>query len=264
MQTRIDFLRFRKNKRPDGILRNAVIRLFYLLRCQTIIIIIAALSFLSILFLVSCSDKNSSNTNQNGPTAIFDVIPVNNSFHALDTLLFDASRSRPGNSTIRSYYWDFTDNTQDSGITCCHVYDYEGQYSVSLIVADELGLVDTCHSTVTVWSPFARTDYKVSVISEPSFPGPRFHVFVESYLDYFPSGDYNLNVDLREVDGSDIVLVADREATISIDTSRFVSIDTLEYNSAAGFWWPDSSAMLILNLWLNRSRVAVDSLIVTY
>ena len=51
--------------------------------------------------------------------------------------------SIPGSSPIISWLWNFGDGGVDTVQNPLHVYDYPGEYDVSLIVMDEMGMSDT-------------------------------------------------------------------------------------------------------------------------
>lgn len=223
-----------------------------------------------VMFLTSCDDDCPSCPTQpddppNLPEAVFDIIPINNSFHALDTLLFDASRSSQGDFGPLRYAWDFGDGAYDSGLTARHVYADEGKYNAMLAVTDSLDHPDTCRSLVTVWSPFAREEFMLSLSRTDEFLGPEFLVAVASRLDYYPEGQYYLVLDVRESNGREIIYIADRSEGIYVNERHTIAVDTFEYSSLAGIWWPEDSAMLILTLWqtaVGYTRVAEDTVLV--
>lgn len=53
-----------------------------------------------------------------------------------ETITFDGSSCFDPNKLIISYYWDFGDGENSSGITVFHVYNNSGNYTVTLTVAD--------------------------------------------------------------------------------------------------------------------------------
>jgi len=56
------------------------------------------------------------------------------------TIVFDASGSFDEDGVIVSYYWDFGDGENGSGISPSHVYKDPGQYNVTLVVTDNNGI----------------------------------------------------------------------------------------------------------------------------
>jgi streptogrisin C len=52
---------------------------------------------------------------------------------------FDASGSYDPDGSIVSYFWDFGDGTTGSGVTTSHIYPYEGSFTVTLTVTDNVG-----------------------------------------------------------------------------------------------------------------------------
>jgi YVTN family beta-propeller protein len=67
-----------------------------------------------------------------------------------DTVYFDAAGSYDPEGAIVSYAWDFGDGYTGSGISANHIYTTEGEYDVTLTVADDTGLTDSDTITVTV------------------------------------------------------------------------------------------------------------------
>jgi len=52
-------------------------------------------------------------------------------------IAFDASRSFDPEGIITSYYWDFGDETTDTGVAPTHAYTERGAYTITLTVTDE-------------------------------------------------------------------------------------------------------------------------------
>ena len=71
------------------------------------------------------------------------VISINISGNASvnDTIIFDASGSYDLDGFILYYDWDFGDGTTSSGISTSHVYSNSGEYTVTLIITDNLGAI---------------------------------------------------------------------------------------------------------------------------
>lgn len=96
-------------------------------------------------------------TNTHTPTLIPNQPPIanaglNQSGNEGDTFVIDGSTSTDpdGNQDIVSYGWDLGDNTNDSGQTITHDYQDNGDFNVSLTIADTLGLMDMAMITITV------------------------------------------------------------------------------------------------------------------
>ena len=70
------------------------------------------------------------------PVANFDI-PSNVSVN--QTIVFNASSSFDEDGVIVSYYWDFGDGENDSGVSPSHVYKDSGKYNVTLVVTDNNG-----------------------------------------------------------------------------------------------------------------------------
>ena len=69
-----------------------------------------------------------------------------------ETVTFNASLSTADGGTIMNYTWDFDDEniTTVTDAVITHVYTAEGNYNVTLTVADDEGLTDTCSQLITV------------------------------------------------------------------------------------------------------------------
>ena len=67
-----------------------------------------------------------------------------------ETITFNASDSYDPDGSIVSYYWDFGDGTNVTGVIVTHAYADNGVYTVTLTVTDDWGAVDTATSAKTV------------------------------------------------------------------------------------------------------------------
>ena len=67
-----------------------------------------------------------------------------------EVITFDASSSHDPDGTITSYFWDFGDGTNATGVTVDHAYTDDGVYIVTLTVIDDDGLTANITSTKTV------------------------------------------------------------------------------------------------------------------
>jgi PKD repeat protein len=87
------------------------------------------------------------------PIAVFTYSPPRPK--AGQTVVFDASESKPDGGYITSYFWDFgdgvTENVSDPSVT--HVYNAFGNYTVTLVVADSEGETAQCTETITIIAP---------------------------------------------------------------------------------------------------------------
>ncbi len=87
-----------------------------------------------------------------------------------ERLEFDGSGSAdiPGR-TILKYLWDFGDGTQAEGINVHHAYGDNGNYTVTLVVADDRGYVgkDTTAITILNVAPTVKIDAPSSVVLGP-------------------------------------------------------------------------------------------------
>ncbi|MEM2734320.1 MAG: PKD domain-containing protein [Candidatus Bathyarchaeia archaeon] len=66
-----------------------------------------------------------------------------------DTVILDASASTD-NIGIISYEWDFGDGEKGTGVKVAHIYNKAGTYTVTLVVKDGAGNIDTHSITITV------------------------------------------------------------------------------------------------------------------
>ena len=60
-----------------------------------------------------------------------------------ELVTFDGGGSYDPDGFIVSYVWDFGDGSTGSGISCSHVYNTAGKYTVTLTVTDDDGLTDS-------------------------------------------------------------------------------------------------------------------------
>ena len=65
-------------------------------------------------------------------------------------VMVDASTSHDPEGAIASYAWDFGDGTLASGVTASHTYSMDGTYTITLTVADAMGLTDSAAQDWTV------------------------------------------------------------------------------------------------------------------
>jgi len=67
-----------------------------------------------------------------------------------EIIQFDASSSYDSDGTVVSYFWDFGDGANATGIMVSHAYAGEGVYTVTLTIMDDDGAVVTATATITV------------------------------------------------------------------------------------------------------------------
>ena len=82
-----------------------------------------------------------------GPTA---VILSEDLAEAGQTMTFDGSQSKPGDTPISSYSWDMGDGTALSGPFVQHAYNTGGSYTVTLAVVDQAGQSDATQKGVQI------------------------------------------------------------------------------------------------------------------
>ena len=82
------------------------------------------------------------------PIALFtksaETVDTNEAIH------FDASGSYDLDGSIVSYFWDFGDGTNTTGVTTSNSYAEDGVYTVTLTVTDDDGATGSANATITV------------------------------------------------------------------------------------------------------------------
>jgi len=78
-----------------------------------------------------------------------------------EPVTFDASLSTPNGGTIVSYFWNFGDLTNGTGMIVNHTYTAIGDYTVTLTITDSEDLTNTTQATFKVRDyPVAFFEYK--------------------------------------------------------------------------------------------------------
>ena len=67
-----------------------------------------------------------------------------------EAIVFNASDSYDLDGTIASYFWDFGDETNTTGVIVNHAYDINGTFTVTLTVTDDDGTSNSSSSTKTI------------------------------------------------------------------------------------------------------------------
>jgi PKD repeat protein len=108
-------------------------------RIYLLILLISTLTFLKFLPIAVTAET---------PQAAFKFTPrlpyVN------ETIVFDASTSKPGDGSITLYSWNFGDNTTGTGVYVEKSYETSANYTVTLIVINSIGMSDYVSEQITV------------------------------------------------------------------------------------------------------------------
>jgi len=138
-------------------------------------------------------------------------------FYTGQLITFSATDSLVSDDQINSYYWDFGNGDSLAGVTVAYYYQTAGEYTVSLLVEDSLGLTGTVNLVVNIiTAPFVEArggtdlagqgekleliseirehDVKTKVLTQgivTALPGN----FSDTYF-YISQADYDFRIDL--------------------------------------------------------------------
>jgi PKD repeat protein/KaiC/GvpD/RAD55 family RecA-like ATPase len=84
------------------------------------------------------------------PIASFTVSSITD--YTDETITFNATTSYDSDGLILSYFWDFGDGTNATGMVASHAYAHDGVYAVSLTVTDDDNNTDSATSTESILS----------------------------------------------------------------------------------------------------------------
>jgi len=101
-----------------------------------------------------------------------------------ETITFNASDSYDPDGTITSYFWDFGDGTNATGVVVSHVYADDGTYIVTLTVTDDDGATDTVTATKTALNraPIASFTESAEIVNTVDI------IYFNAYNSYDPDG----------------------------------------------------------------------------
>ncbi len=146
--------------------------------------------------------------------------------------LFDASESSDADGQIQSYSWNFGDGTHGSGVEVSHVFNETGTFTVSLMVTDSDGLIDTAEHTLEVmidtdsdqWGDDEESEYGTDPENSSDFP-------LDSDGDRIPDeidmdDDNDGLVDTAEIDFGSDPLDAGDVVVIRVDDVDGFLVDT--------------------------------------
>ena len=111
------------------------------------------------------ASKSATKTVSNRPPiASFNGSPT--TVLTIEIVHFDASSSNDPDGSIISYFWDFGDGTDATGVTVNHTYEDDGVYTVTLTVTDDDGGTASKSATKTVSNrpPIALIDENTTIV----------------------------------------------------------------------------------------------------
>ncbi|MDH5451236.1 MAG: PKD domain-containing protein [Candidatus Bathyarchaeota archaeon] len=101
-------------------------------------------------------DDNGGTDSINAAKYVLNRLPIANFTESAETvntgesISFDASASYDQDGTIVSYFWDFGDGTNSTGVTTSHAYISDGTYTVTLTVTDNDDATASTTATKTI------------------------------------------------------------------------------------------------------------------
>jgi parallel beta-helix repeat protein len=106
------------------------------------------------------------NTSQD-PSNVPPIANIGGPYHGTvnETILFNASRSSDSDGSIRSYDWDFGDNSSGTGPAPTHVYASPGVYQVTVRVTDDDGASSRSSSTISITQTSSQGEAPSSTVA---------------------------------------------------------------------------------------------------
>ena len=105
---------------------------------------------------LTVTDDGDATSSTTASKTVLDGSPIASFTESAETvytgevIYFNASASYDPNGVIVSYYWDFGDGTNATGVIVDHAYADDGVYTVTLTVTDNYGATDTASSSKTL------------------------------------------------------------------------------------------------------------------
>lgn len=189
-----------------------------------------------------------------------------------EVIHFDASDSYDSDGQIESYFWDFGDGTNATGVAVDHAYADDGVYMVTLTVTDDDGATATEASTKTVLNrlPFAlfsenaTTVFTGEVIGFDASDSKDLDGSIISYLWDFGDGATAVGVKVNhayEVEGVynvTLTVVDDDGATASVSHMKTVKTEVVGWPlallAAIGLGIAVLTATLLYALYRRRKK----------
>lgn len=130
------------------------------------------------------------------PTASFTMNPVGL------TMYVNASASSDPDGSIASYAWTFGDGGTATGATASHTYAADGTYTITLVVTDNVGAVDSDVQSASV----SAGAFVANLINNPHLGGypDETNTGVPSGVSLTPSGSITVSQNGAIIDGLDI------------------------------------------------------------
>ena len=105
---------------------------------------------------LTVTDDDGAIASTNATKTVLNRPPVANFTESAETayvgepITFNATESYDPDGIIASYFWDFGDGTNATGVIVDHSYANNGTYTVTLIVTDDDGATNSVNATKTI------------------------------------------------------------------------------------------------------------------
>jgi PKD repeat protein len=109
----------------------------------------ALVAFISLLFLMGCKKEEKEKNHPPVANLYADVTSGNRPLK----VEFSANLSTDEDGDVLTYYWDFGDGTNSTGISPSKTFGTTGSFTVTLTVTDKEGLTDVATIKITVNEP---------------------------------------------------------------------------------------------------------------
>ncbi|MGB9135286.1 MAG: PKD domain-containing protein [Candidatus Bathyarchaeia archaeon] len=211
--------------------------------------------------------------------------------HTGETVTFNASGSYDSDGSIASYFWDFGDGTNSTGVVATHAYTDNGVYTITLTVTDNDGLTDTVTQGMTVLNRSPVASFTESATSAPTGTAIQFNASnsydpdgtIVSYFWDFGDGtngtgifishvyaddaDYVVTLTITDNDGATDTVAATKTVLNRLPIASFTESvvtayvgESITFNSSGGY---DPDGSIVSYFWTfgdgtNATEVIVD------